>query len=476
MTQKTRSQMKSRRNVLVVDDDPRLRRLLEYNLLQWDYSVDTASNAQEMRQALAATAYGVVMLDVRLPDADGVSLLGELTEAFPSTKILMVSAHGSVELAMDAIRMGAFDFLTKPVDLDRCNVSVRNAFQLVVSEREFDLLREVVTERNCLGSIIGASPAMQVVYEIITNIASSNCSVLVTGETGTGKELVAAELHRLSPRADRELVTVNCAALPSELIESEMFGHMKGSFTGAAQDKTGAAERADRSTLFLDEISELNIELQAKLLRFLQDKQVTRVGGVKSREVDARIIAATNRDPDEAVSGGKLRRDLLYRINVIRIHLPPLRERRSDIPLLCDAFLSEDAIAHDRDFKAFDAKALRILMAADWPGNVRQLKNIVTEIVLMNRGDCVTAEMVPEAVRASAECGERYRGPLATTRHAQHVRVRPFWETEKAVMQQALFACHGNVTTAAEVLEISRPTLYRKIKHYGLDSGRGTDR
>ena len=213
--------------------------------------------------------------------------------------------------------------------------------------------------------------------------------------------------------------------------------------------------------------------MQAKLLRFLQDKQVTRVGGTKSRHVDARIVAATNRDPDDAISIGKLRTDLLYRINVIRIHLPPLRERRSDIPLLAEAFLAEAAAANGKAFASIDDKSRRILMNADWPGNVRQLKNVMTETVLMNQGECVTAEMLPATIRESAKRGERYRSEPAQAA-VTHMRIRPFWETEKAALQQALYACHGNVTEAAEMLEISRPTLYRKIKHYGLDQGKET--
>lgn len=472
MADRKRTSAREAERVLVVDDDPRLCRLLTYNLEQWGYAADSAEDATRMRQALCRKAYAAVLLDVRLPDADGVALLTELTEMYPGTKAIMVSAHGNIEMAMNAVRLGAFDFLTKPLELDRCRVSVRNACRLAESERDYELLREVVTERDRLGDMLGASPAMQVVYEIIGNVAASDCSVLITGETGTGKELVAEGIHRLSPRNRREMVTVNCAAIPAELIESEMFGHMKGSFTGAAQDKAGAAERADQSTLFLDEIAELNPDLQAKLLRFLQNKQLTRVGGTKPRQVDARIVAATNRDPDQAVSLGSLRADLLYRINVVRIHLPPLRERRADIPLLAQSFLAAAASAHGKAFASLDSKARRLLMDAEWPGNVRQLKNAITETVLMNRGDCVTAEMLPASIRESAARGERYRAE--PTEAGKHLRIRPFWETEKAALQQALFAREGNVTEAARMLEISRPTLYRKIKQYGLQSGKET--
>lgn len=462
----------SKPQVLVVDDDPRFNRLLSYNLEQWGYATDVCENAQAMRQALALRAYAVVVLDIRLPDANGVDLLPELAEINPSTKVIMISAHGSIEIAMDAVRLGAYDFVTKPVDLDRCRVSVRNACRLFASEHETELLRAVVTERNRLGAIIGASTPMQVVYQIIANIAQSDCSVLVTGETGTGKELVAAEIHRMSDLGHRDMVTVNCAAIPPELVESEMFGHMKGSFTGATQDKIGAAERANGSTLFLDEIAELNVNLQAKLLRFLQDKQVTRVGDTKSRKTDVRIVTATNRDPADAVDRGELRRDLLYRINAIHIKLPPLRERRSDIPLLAEAFLAEAAAANGKAFRLIDDKARQALMAAEWPGNVRQLKNVITETVLMHQGDMVAADMLPATVHESAKRSGRYRvatsAPIAT-----RLSVRPFQETEKAALQQALYVCRGNITEVAGKLGISRPTLYRKIKQYKLDAASG---
>lgn len=457
--------------VLIVDDDRRFCRLLEYNLGKWGYASDAAGSARDLREAIGRHPYDVILLDIRLPDGSGTDLVAEICEVLPCAKIIMISAHGTIEMAMDCVRSGAYDFLSKPLDLDRCRIILRNAFEFARREQEYELLRAVISERDRLGMLIGASPAMQAVYEVIGNVAASDCSVLITGETGTGKELVAAELHRLSNRAPREMITVNCAAIPSELIESEMFGHMKGSFTGAAQDKAGAAERADGSTLFLDEITELNLELQAKLLRFLQDKQVTRVGGSKARQVNVRIIAASNREPDVAVSSGKLRMDLLYRINVIRIHLPPLRERRTDIPILAAAFLSEAAAAHNKNFTSFDGKARRVLMEADWPGNVRQLKNVITETVLMNNGATVTVEMLPATVRESADQGGRYRAEPSHS--VTHLRIRPLWEVEKYSMQQALFACHGNVTEAAQLLEMSRPTLYRKIKRFKLETGIG---
>lgn len=458
--------MSDKGNVLVVDDDPRLGQLVGYHLDKWGYRHQYVGDAEGMRAALAQQLFAVLLLDLRLPDADGMELLPFFKDHFPALKIIVMTAHGSVDLAMDAVRAGAFDFLTKPVDFDRCQVAVRNALQLAQREEAFQALQGVVSGRERLGTIIGGSPAMQAVYEIIVNVSASDCSVLVTGETGTGKELVAAELHRLSRRSEREMVTVNCAAIPAELIESEMFGHVKGSFTGAMQDKIGAAERANGSTLFLDEVSELHVGLQAKLLRFLQDKQVTRVGGGAPLGVDVRIVAATNRDPLEAVNQGKLRQDLLYRLNVVRIHLPPLRERRSDIPLLAETFLAHAALAHGKDCRRFAPDAIRILSDADWPGNVRQLKNVITETVLMHHGETITGTMLPQEVRSSATQRDRMKRTL--TSPPSHMHVRPLWEIEKGALQQTLLACQGNVAQSAKLLEIGKATLYRKIKRYKL--------
>lgn len=460
------------RRILLVDDDERFCLLMRHNLERSGYTVDSAGDAIAMRRALRQEDYAVVLLDVNLPDADGVALLPELAELSPTTKIIMVSGHGTTEMAIDAVRAGAYDFLTKPLNFDRCCVSVRNAVHLAASERENEMLRQVATDRQRLGSMIGAAPGMQLVYQIINNVARSDVSVLVTGETGTGKELVAAELHRLSDRSRRDMVTVNCAAIPADLIESEMFGHVKGSFTGATQDKIGAAERADNSSLFLDEIAELDAGLQAKLLRFLQDKRVTRVGGTQTKTTDVRIMAATNCTPEKAVSSGKLRQDLLYRINVVHIHLPPLRERRSDIPLLAQAFLMESAPANQKSFRSIEGPALRLLMDADWPGNVRQLRNVITETVLMNCGETVTADMLPRAVAQSAKCHARQR--LLTDSNGGRSHIHALWVQEKTAIQHALLAFSGNVAMAAEKLEISRATMYRKIRQYGLSpSGDG---
>jgi len=459
--------------ILIVDDDASLLRLFEYNLDSWGYQTCSANCGEAMFQELADNPFDLILLDVKLPDGSGIEFLATIGETYPLTKLIMVTAHGTVETAMDAVRLGAYDFLTKPVDLERLKIVVRNAVELSQSEAKRDDLQTIVDGRDGFGALIGMSNRMQVIYELIANVATSDCSVLITGETGTGKELVALEVHRNSQRSAGEMVTVNCAAIPRDLVESEMFGHEKGAFTGAVQRKIGCAERADRSSLFLDEIGELDILLQAKLLRFLQDGTFTRVGQASSIRSDARIISATNRDPATAVADGKMRQDLLYRINVVRIDVPPLRERRGDIPLLADAFLRQATEDHHRPGAQFTDEAMRLLMNYTWPGNVRELKNVVTGMVVLNKDDSLEAAMVPAEIWDSVAIGDRLKQPLSSP--PNHARIRPFWESEKAILNQALLACHGNVGEAAKRLEVSRATLYRKTKQYGLGT-KGADK
>lgn len=456
------------RRVLVVDDDASLRRLFEYNLTKWGYEAEVVDCGEQMDRALSRSRLDVVLLDVRLPDGDGIDFLPRIRDAYPQTQVIMVTAHGNVDMAMDAVRVGAFDFLTKPVDLDRLEVAVRNCVALVSTQEECAAARETADRRTSLGALIGSSQAMQAVYEIIENVAASDCSVLIVGETGTGKELVAEEIHARSQRGHRDLVAVNCAAIPAELLESEMFGHERGSFTGAHQQKIGCAERADRSTLFLDELGEMNLQLQAKMLRFLQSFELTRVGGARSIKVDVRVISATNRSPQELVRQGLLREDLLYRVNVVKVHLPPLRERRPDIPLLAETFLRKASNDSGKAFEQIDGKALRTLAGYDWPGNVRQLQNVIHEIVVLSSGSTVTAEMLPAEIVEAVQDGARFKRDDRPA--ASHVRIAPMWQVEKEHMRRALNACNGKVTEAAELLEVSKATLYRKIKELGLKS------
>ena len=297
---------RKKRRILIVDDDENLRRLMEYNLNKWGYEVVLAETGQEMYDALSENPYDLILLDVRLPDGEGTTFLPAIKKTYPNCEVIMVTAHGTVDMAMDAVRLGAFDFQAKPMDLDRLQVAVRNAVKLACSQVEVEAFKEVTGSRERFGSLVGTHSSMQAVYEIIKNVADSKCSVLITGETGCGKELVAREIHLRSKCRMKELVTVNCAAIPKELLESEMFGHEKGAFTGATQRKIGCAERANNSTLFLDEIGDMPMDLQVKLLRFLQDKSFTRVGGSEEIKADIRIVAATNRDPAEAVREGAI--------------------------------------------------------------------------------------------------------------------------------------------------------------------------
>lgn len=454
---------RSKKGVLVIDDDETIHRLFTYHLEQWGFQSTSTATLAEARKKLQVERFELVLLDISLPDGSGTDFLAEVRKSWPRMQVIMVSAHGDIEMAMDCVRNGAFDFVPKPMDLDRLEVSVRNAVKLAQSETEITVLRDLVDGRDSFGAMLGSSPTMQVVYEVIENVAAANCSVLVTGETGTGKELVAAEIHARSKRASRELIAVNCAAFPKDLLESEMFGHEKGAFTGAANRKIGCAERADKSTLFLDEIGEMPMELQSKLLRFLQDYKVTRVGGDTAIKVDIRLVCATNRDPLTMVEDKILREDLLYRINVVRIVIPPLRERRTDIPLLCKAFLAEAASENGKAFREFDKEAMARLCAYGWPGNIRQLKNVVTEVVILNQGEVVESGMLPPEIQTLSS-----DSPPDESQQNLDSRILPMWKVEKEHIRRTILRTGGNISEAARLLEISKATIYRKVKEFDI--------
>lgn len=459
------SQKVSPGSVLIVDDDENIRRLFEYNVGQWGYSTQTAGSGGAMMEALAKSSFDILLLDLRLPDGDGIEFLPHLRREFPRTQVIMVTAHGNVDLAMEAIHSGAYDFLTKPVSLDRLQVTLRNGLSLVRTHEELSLASDLASQRTSFGAMIGGCPAMQALYTTIENVAASDCSVMIVGETGTGKELVAQEIHQRSKRKGMELVTVNCAAIPSELLESEMFGHEKGSFTGAFQQKKGCAEQAHRSTLFLDEIGEMDVKLQAKLLRFLQNYKFQRVGGNRTIEVDIRLISATNRNLQEQVKKGELREDLLYRIDVVKLVVPPLRERRPDIPLLATRFLRNSSLDNGKQFRSFSEDAMGVLVDYPWPGNVRQLLNVVAQTVVLNQGTEISLSMLPaELIRTVEQGARKQQGSISSPPKA----IVPLWRMEKEHMRRALLVCQGNVARAAEFLEVSKATLYRKIKEYDI--------
>ncbi|MCL5270712.1 MAG: sigma-54 dependent transcriptional regulator [bacterium] len=463
--------------ILVIDDETNLLRFFEYNVKAMGYDVVTGERGGDFRRLIGEREYATVLLDMMLPDANGMDLLTEARQRYPEMPVILITAYGTIDKAVQAMKLGAFDFLPKPVDVDRLNTIIRNAVEQYSLRREVKTLRRHLEPPREFHGMAGSSPPMVEVYDMIEQVAPTNATVMITGESGTGKELVARAIHALSGRADKPFVAINCAAIPRDLLESELFGHERGSFTGAIDQYQGCFERAHQGTLFLDEICEMDLGLQAKLLRLIQEQVFYRLGGTRPISVNVRILSATNKEPAEMVRAGRFREDLFYRLNVVPIRLPALRERREDIGLIVNKFLFEFSRANGRRFQGFDLKALAAMERYPWAGNVRELRNVIEQIVVLNDGERVTLELVPEHIRtfrggpvfsvaaASTPVGSGH----APAHEADGLdRIQPFWQTERDQIQTALDVCHGNVQEVARRLEISPATLYRKIEKYGL--------
>nr|WP_236663851.1 sigma-54 dependent transcriptional regulator [Aeromonas jandaei] len=450
---------------MLVEDTRSLAVVYEQYLRQDGYEVVLADCGQQALEVLLTSPPPVVLLDLELPDMSGMEILQQITEQQLPCAVVVITAHGSVDVAVEAMRLGAFDFLTKPFDSKRLCATARNALKhqqlssLVAHYREN-------FERQSFFGFIGASMAMQAVYRIIESAAPSKATVFITGESGTGKEVCAEAIHQCSPRREQPFIALNCAAIPHDLMESEIFGHVKGSFTGAQGDRKGAASLADGGTLFLDEICEMDLDLQSKLLRFIQTGTLQRVGSGKLETVDVRFICATNRDPLQEVKAGRFREDLYYRLHVIPLYLPPLRDRGEDILLLARSLLQNYAKEENKRFRDFDAAAARVLLDYPWPGNVRELQNVVRNIVVLNDKELVSPDILPpplNGVRALAVATTAAQQPAATaTTPAVGGPIRPLWLVEKEVIEQAIASCDGNIPKAAALLEISPSTIYRK--------------
>lgn len=443
--------------ILIVDDDKATRDGLAL-ALGHDYAVLTAADAETALRALTEHEVDLVLTDLRMPGRDGLSLLRDIIASHPGLPVILLSAYGSVESAVEAMRDGAVDFLTKPVNLDHLELVVRRALRQKNLERQNARLRAQLAGRSALDRLIGSSETMLAVRERIEQVAPTPATVLIQGPSGTGKELVARALHALSPRADKPFVAVHCAALAPSLLESELFGHVKGAFTGATEDRKGRFEIADGGTLFLDEISEIDLATQVKLLRVLETRTVEPVGSATPIPVDIRLVAATNRDLRAWVDAGKFREDLYFRLNVVDINLPPLRERQGDLPLLCDAFVREFNPQLGRGIIGIAPEAMTALAAYPWPGNVRELRNTIERMMVLAHGDHLTLEDVPKNIREG-------RTPVSTG-----TSTTPATEPEEATLiRRALFETKGNRTAAAKRLGIPLRTLYRRIKSYGLE-------
>ncbi|HEX2781480.1 MAG TPA: sigma-54 dependent transcriptional regulator [Gemmatimonadaceae bacterium] len=448
------------RKILIVDDEPGIRAALSQLLEYEGYEIRQAANAVDALAEYARFAPDLVFMDVKMAGIDGLEALKRLREQDPRAVVVMISGHGTIQTAVEATQLGAYDFLEKPLDTDRILVTLRNALQHLELRDEVRALREQVQSRF---EIVGASYAIRALTDRIEKVAGTPARVLITGENGTGKELVARAIHKQSPRAKKPLVEVNCAAIPSELIESELFGHMKGSFTGAVSDRAGKFEQADGGTLFLDEIGDMSASAQAKVLRVLQDGVVTRIGGSKAISVDVRVLAATNKNLEEEIAAGRFREDLYYRLNVVPLNVPPLRERREDIPLLVAHFVSQLSEREGIPPRAFEPDAVALLARMDWPGNVRELRNTVERLLILGNGPHVSVQDVERLVgRAAAEPSAL--GALGSIRTFEEFKDA----AERAFLLTKLREFDWNVSETARALDMPRSNLYKKIERYAL--------
>jgi len=443
--------------ILVADDEKNIREGLREALMLDGYDVLLAADGKEALGALERGEVDLVISDLKMPRLSGEELLRKVSAEFPTVPVIILTGHGTIESAVQAMHDGAYDFLTKPVNLDRLSLLAKRALgnrELALQNR---VLQEELERRSQFSNIIGRSAEMRQVFDLVRQVAPARTSVLITGESGVGKEMIAEALHYGSPRKDKPFIKLHCAALTETLLESELFGHEKGAFTGAIARKRGRFELAHMGTLFLDEIGEINQTVQIKLLRVLEEKRFERVGGEETVEVDARLIAATNRDLKEAIAKGSFREDLYYRLNVVNLHIPPLRERKEDIPLLVAAFLREFSQENGRTIEGIDAKARSALSNYSWPGNVRQLRNSIESAVVLCKGSVITIEDLPPGIRGE-QGGDQVRLPVGTS----------LAEAEKELIRYTLAREGGNKSRTAEVLGIGRKTLHRKLQEYGI--------
>lgn len=448
--------------LLLVEDTPSLQLVYQSVLRNAGHAVRCAGDAAAGLAAFKAQATPVVLLDLMLPDRDGLDLMRDFLALRPETRVIVITANGSINKAVAAMRAGAHEFLVKPFDEQRFLAAIENALAGACRPGP---AAAAPRESRVPGEFIGTSEPMRQVYARIGSVARSMATVFITGESGTGKELCAQAVHDLSTRAGAPFVPLNCAAIPSELLESEVFGHVKGSFTGALSDKPGAAAAADGGTLFLDEICELDPNLQTKLLRFLQTSTIQPVGATRTRKVNVRIVCATNRDPLQEVRRGRFREDLYYRLHVVPIHMPPLRERGDDVVVIAEAALARFAREEGRQFQSLDPEVKAIFRRLDWPGNVRQLLNVIRRVVVLNDGPAVTRAMLPIELHHQIEEARQPAPPPPAPRvPLEGLLGRTLAEIERLVIEETIARHGGSVAKAARVLDVSPSTLYRKIE------------
>ena len=451
--------------ILIVEDEENERTGLAELVRAWGYDTITATDGAEGFEQVQSWSPGIVITDLKMPRMTGMELLEHIA-AQPQVKVILLTAQGSVDAAVSAMKKGAFDFIEKPVNPTRLRNILQNASRIRGAECELEVSRRKLRDAGVLGSLVGSSKKMQEVFRLIEMVAPSTASVLITGESGTGKELVARTIHSLSNRKAKPFVAINCAAIPETLIESEIFGHEKGAFTGALERRTGCFELAEGGTLLLDEIGEMPIATQAKLLRVLEDRKLRRLGSKVETSVDVRVLAATNKAPDEAVARGQLRNDLYYRLNVFNIHLPPLREHKDDLPDLVHALLADMNEKHGRIVASVAESVMNAFMAYAWPGNVRELRNTLERAVIVCDTDLVEPRHLPPGF------GQVVARPPVQEANAVRLGVgTTVDEAERLLILKTLEATNNNKTRAAEILGISLKTLHNKLKEYGAQGG-----
>jgi DNA-binding NtrC family response regulator len=453
--------------VLIVEDEPSTRLGLTELVRTWGFTADSAPDGEEALQRITVFRPSIIISDLVMPRMGGLDLLRALKDDGGEYTVVILTAQGTVETAVEAIKEGAYDYLTKPIEPQRLKILLDKVVERQDTRREVKVLRRQLREHGTFGNMIGSSPSMRKVYQVVEQAAPTSASVLIWGESGTGKELVAKTIHQLSPRAQQPFVPINCAAIPETLLESEIFGHEKGAFTGASDRREGCFELADRGTLFLDEIAEMTPATQVKLLRVLQERAFRRLGGRAEQTVDVRVIAATNVVPIEAVKSGKLREDLFYRLNVFAMELPPLRQRKEDLPLLIQSFIAEFNARNNKHVSAIDPAAMRILEQYSWPGNVREVRNVIERAVILASGEFVEMKHLPPLVTESPDVVK----PVVSLAPGTTVE-----EAERQLILMTLEHTRDNKTRAAEILGISLKTLHNKLnKLRGRVPGKRTE-
>ena len=450
--------------LLIIDDEKNIREGLAANFELEDYNVKTAATGEEGLKIIEKGDIDLVITDLRMPGISGEQVLAKVTAETPGIPVIILTGHGSIDSAVDAMRHGAYDFLTKPLNLDQLGMIVKRALESREMSLQHQQLKQTLEGNESLKGMIGKSAAMQKVQGMIRKVADSRASVLITGESGVGKELVAKAIHNLSQRKDKSFVEVQLSSLSENVIESELFGHEKGAYTGADRMQKGCFERAHGGTIFLDEIGEINQNEQVKILRVLQERKFERVGGEQTIEVDVRIIAATNRNLEEEVKAGRFREDLYYRLNVIHIEVPPLRERKDDIPLLLSHFLNEFNAENNKSIKGVDNRAKSLLFKYNWPGNIRELRNCMESAVVMCGGDEISSADLPPSINAGSGA-DSISIPLGITLD----------EAEKIIIRENLALNRNNKSKTADMLGIGRKTLQRRLAEWGLEGESGTD-